>query len=625
MKIKNILKSILSLLLCIIISGCVSTVKPVPSPTPYIPQIEDTEHYLVKNGASDYVIVVDYTAKNILLDAVRDVILFLKNASGAKLSIAYGRDVTYNASSKFIVFGCNSICEDAGLSIADYDLGVSGYRIVTKDKSVFIMANSEYGLKNGAYDFLTYQISWDIYSADMIYYTKSENFFLKDFDIWDKPDYEFRRCGDLLPNDARRRMKFEGTIFAEDNVHTGFIYLPKSEYQSEHPDWYATNGLQLCYTARGNEVEYQLMLQTMLQKILVYLETNPVKNVVIIGQEDESKWCSCDECQANAAKYKTDSAVMIKFTNDLALLLENYDKENDIDREVEFCVFSYQNTINAPVQRNSAGKFEPIDESVVLRSNVGVYYAPMYAKYTESFYSDDNTEYRNQVEGWAACTDKFYLFLYGTYFWNYLLPFNNYYTVTETYKYFKELGAVYYYELRQHNNSNATAFSRLKSYIEYKMLWDTSLNYFDVVDRFFHGYFGPAAPAMRQYFDELTNYINILAEWNNTIKGIWGPIDTPNFWKFNTLIQWLDYINEAYSAIESIKNTDPELYAKIYDNITLESITVRYALIEFCYDKYSANALYNMKTSLYEDMIRLGVNRAAESKTTSELMQSWGI
>lgn len=133
------------------------------------------------------------------------------------------------------------------------------------------------------------------------------------------------------------------------------------------------------------------------------------------------------------------------------------------------------------------------------------------------------------------------------------MPFNNYYAVTETYRYFYDLGAKYFFELRQHNNSNATAFSHLKTYIEYKMLWDVDLNYNDVVDKFFSGYFGPAASTMRRYFNELTTYLDILAYKDGSIKGIWGPIDTPDKWSYGSLIQWEGYIGEAYKAIEGVK------------------------------------------------------------------------
>lgn len=377
-KMKRLICLITAFILCFGFAGCGDTDRNQnPVTTPETPQIEDTDIYLVQNGNSDYKVVVDDGVSSILLDALRDLILFIREASGAKLELKYQSSITYSSSSKLIVFGCDTLSEAAGVSLGSDALGDSGYRMVTKDRSVFVMAQSVYGLKNGAYDFLSYQINWEIYSADMIYYAKSSNFLLKKFNISNKPDFEFRRSGDLIANDARRRMKLDSTIFAVDNVHTGFIYLPKTTYQTEHPNWYADNGLQLCFTAHGNAAEYQLMQETILQNILVYLDKNLDVNTVIIGQEDESRWCDCDECTASFAKYKTDSAVMVKFTNDISERLENYYRENNIIRNVKFCVFSYQNTVNAPVIKNTeSGSYEPIDQSVVCRDNVGVYYAP---------------------------------------------------------------------------------------------------------------------------------------------------------------------------------------------------------------------------------------------------------
>lgn len=66
--------------------------------------------------------------------------------------------------------------------------------------------------------------------------------------------------------------------------------------------------------------------------------------------------------------------------------------------------------------------------------------------------------------------------------------------------------------------------------------------------------------------------------------------------------------------IKQSKASNPDMYRKLYDNICLESVFVRYALIEFCYGNYSPNELLNKKLALKEDMNRLGVNRAAEIK-----------
>ena len=50
------------------------------------------------------------------------------------------------------------------------NLGYSGYYLVAKGNSIFIMGETEFGLRNGVYAFLYYMIGMETFSADTVVY-----------------------------------------------------------------------------------------------------------------------------------------------------------------------------------------------------------------------------------------------------------------------------------------------------------------------------------------------------------------------------------------------------------------------------------------------------------------------
>lgn len=88
-------------------------------------------------------------------------------------------------------------------------------------------------------------------------------------------------------------------------------------------------------------------------------------------------------------------------------------------------------TTNAPVIKNADGSYSPVDDSVVCRDNVCVFYAPIDADYSHSFYETENASFAETMDAWRALSDKLYLWLYSTNFHYYLYPFNSFNSMQE--------------------------------------------------------------------------------------------------------------------------------------------------------------------------------------------------
>ena len=121
-------------LFCVMLSGTFLVFagcnKPKPENTlvpPSVPDVEDgvhdfevgaTEYDLVKDGATDYVIVVPEDAGEIIEFAAGELQYFLGEATGASFAVETDAGKSYSAASKYLSLGNTSLAESAGVAAA---------------------------------------------------------------------------------------------------------------------------------------------------------------------------------------------------------------------------------------------------------------------------------------------------------------------------------------------------------------------------------------------------------------------------------------------------------------------------------------------------------------------------
>ena len=597
--------------------------------------VTDSNRPFVTNGTTDYAIVLGNDGKR-ATEAALFLQKHIEKATGASVPIKkYGNDTPWSAQAKYIVLGSTELFAAAGLSMPSDRLGQTGYHVKTAGNSAFLMTAHDNGYSSAAIAFLRYVIGYEMYAENIVIYDKSGET-LPDMDITEKPDFEFHLQSNKVSAEASYGMGFmPGNVFVTpdgvEQQHNSFDYLPPETYRDAHHDWYSTTGDQLCYLAHGNDKEFEAMVNTVYERMIPAIDANPDANATTFTQEDVSSQCSCDACLAYQEKYKTNAASIIKFCNALnkkvqAHLAEQAEAAGTPKRDFNIIFFAYQRSETPPAKFED-GVWKPIDENVVCDENVGVYIAPIYASYNQSFYSAYNEASATAIAGWTACCQKLYMWLYETNFHYYFLPFNSYESIIETYRYCKNMGAIYVWNEGQYDNGNATHFSKLKEYINAKAEFDVNVNYKDVVDNFFANYFGAANDPMRLFFDELQAHLHWLDKaYPADFKGfIFDEVEQARFWPKKTLDHWLALCDEAYAAIESVKATDPERYEALKRNILLETLFPRYALIQLYPGNYSASALNAMKQQFKVDAQSLGVSRVREYHSIDELYSAWGV
>ena len=112
----------------------------------------------------------------------------------------------------------------------------------------------------------------------------------------------------------------------------------------------------------------------------------------------------------------------------------------------------------------------------------------------------ENVAFRKDIEGWRRQTDSLYLWDYTTDFWHYALPFPNVYALQGNMKFFRANGVKFLFEQGAYQGRHAD-FAELKAWLIAKWMWNPDLPMGPLLDDFFAGYYGKAAPFVRDWFE----------------------------------------------------------------------------------------------------------------------------
>lgn len=600
----------------------------------HIYDYEERNDYLISEGESEYKIVIPKGSDSLLQFAANEIVMFLELSTGVTLAVVSDEDVSYTAGDKYISLGDTTVAAAAEAAL-DTDVGVSGFQIKTKDNSVFLLGGGRYGTLYSVYEFLFRTINFRAYNSDAYLYDTLAQVKMYDFDITDIPDFTYRVNNyGAERNDAaltrRLRMNAEEDIWIKvgsNYWHNTFDYLPKNEYLEAHPHWYSTDPStsQLCFNAQGygtvTSGELGDMVDALFEKFVECVEANPDVENITITQQDGSGWCTCAACKKELETYGTNAASVVRFCNAISDKWADYQAEKGTDRQINIAFFAYGKTEKAPVTKNTDGTYSPIDETVICRDNVNVFYAPIAADYNHSFYESENQGYADTMKAWKACSDKLYLWLYSTNFNYYMYPYNSFNSMQNNYKFALAQGGSYIYDQAQWNNAASTGWSVLKMWLNSKLQWNSSLDFNALLDEFFSAYYGPAAEEMRELFEMYRAHCAYLENEVGVSGNIYASLITERNWQSGVLNAMNAQIEKAYAALDATAD-DYETY---YDRICLESIAYRYMDITLYGSRKNQEEQMQDKREFKEDCERVNITMLTEKSNISSLWTDWKI
>ena len=590
----------------------------------HIFNVTESSHYLVKNGASDYVVVLPANPTDNEKLAAEELIALFYEATQIRLPIVRDTNFSYSANAKVISVGKTSLVAQAGLTVDYAKLSINGVGIYTKDKNVFLVGGTEYGIVYSAYEFLRQTVGFEQFHTDYYYIdTYVRDVKLMNYDVTDVPDIKrfIANVGYLLDNGtARRRMRasydkdsLKAAMAGKPADHVTMEYVPYAQYK-DHWKWFNVkdNPQQLCFTAHGDAAERELLLEAFAKGVQKAVMDSPGKPLVSVSNMDQNVWCGCPWCLEELGKYGTNAAVYVKFVNEV------YDKMMDwfatdegrpyYTEDFRLVLLAYHKAQNAPAKWNAAkNAYEPIDASVKVRDGVLVEYAPREADYTLPFNHATNSVYYDIMRGWSSCASEMAMWTYSTNFYYHLLPYNTFNSMQYNYSLMASLNSQWIFDQSQYAQyGGATGWQVLKTYLNSKLSWNVNYDIQELIDHFFAFYFGDAATEMRQYFE---SYRAFSAYQEEELGYSRGNRSTDfdgvqeKYWPKHVIDTWHGNVRAALSAIAPLEERDKAKYEVLYKHIVLERVFLDYILLELYQSYHDAAELMAVKLSFKEAVL----------------------
>lgn len=628
----------------------------------------DTDKYLVQNGKCNYVLVVPAEESDLIREAKNEFVYFFKKATGITLKTVKDTGLTHNASNRYISLGNTTLFRSTGIEVDKKELDIDGVRIVTKDNSIYLVGAHDQGALNSVYTFFEITFGLEVYSYDCIEIEENvTNKKLKNYDVTDVPDLKLREINyeyvrtpfsddyDVMQLASRLRFTrdFYGSCYGSylnyddtNDEHrmghntTDFV-LPKSQYQAIHPDWYSDQGDQLCYTAHGDAGEYQAMLDEMLKK-MAYTIDRYYKDGVDLGQMigynifmmDNYEVCICEACSKNSIEYGCHTASVIMFMNDIAEMFEEWAQQPENEKyqakDIVINMLAYQDYAEAPVKYDeTTGEYVPIDEKVRMRDNVGIYLADIHIDFQQSFDAEEHDRTKKIIGGWSNITKHIQHWVYPVNYRYYMYMYDPFSMFSgDTLAYYATRGDGMYMETMG-NSSVLTLWRGLQFWYSSKLMWNTSLDEGELMNRWFNAMFKDAAPIMKSLFMDMRTHAATVYAENGLYcqKSCMNKLEVKDYWPIGTLKQWIQKCDDAILAIEEYKMSNASLYQALKNHIDTESISPIYAYLRLYGSEISSvektmlcNRILEMQENL--PMHRLEIAQGAASTSLIDYIKS---
>ena len=589
----------------------------------------NTSYNLFNKTKTDYILVVpeNYTAtEKIAIEEFREL---FEQATGVEITAKKeSSNTNYQDASKgkYISLGRTKILSKSGIDASKETLSNDGHIIKTIGDDVYLCGGADEGTVFSVYTFMRLTFNYETYYYDCweIDNVQNTTVKLKNYDVKEIPDFKYRAHSSDVTTYASEdynesmfawRLNYYGVdgnrgyffmpIHEEWDTSTGKPasgskssgstnvrrWFPERLYNdpvgkpdSYHPKWFSTmGGAQVCFSAHGDPVEYEAMVNAAFEKVKAQLkyftpDKYPTKNIMSLTHEDNRNYCRCWKCREISENNRdSQAAVQILFMNDLAEKVDEYMAANKTAswyrEDLKLMMFAYNHNMEAPAEYDAAQqKYVATDESMYVNDRVIVWFARD-ANSQEKFDSTRNGEMITNLDCWDALANNIYFWNYGTNFANYMVPLDSFeFDTPEMFAYFCNKSDKFWFTQLQDNNPNAnTAWHNLKAYLEAKLAWDTSLDMDDLIANWFRAMYKEGADTMMEVFKAVRKYQHdeLVVGLGLCAYGDGSPdVLKAEYWPMATLQGWLSKMDTAKGMVSDTK-TKLHIEAEALSNLYL--------------------------------------------------------
>ena len=582
----------------------------------------------VRGQPAAYTIVVPEKASPSQRYAAEELRDFTEKTTGVKLPIATD---AAPLPAKAILLGetkySKGLISDAQERVPP--VGTDGFRLVARPPHLLVVGAPDRGTLYGVYELLERFAGCRWYSSWCSKIPRLDRFAVPEtLDDTQVPALMMREpfWWDVLQNGAfaaRLRVnsrswrgneeKYGGTPFrfggGLGSCHTFNALLSPEKYFDTHPEYFSMvkgkrmNGrTQLCLTNPD-------VLRIVTFNVLERIRKDPDAKFYGVSQNDWYNYCECPACKAIDDEEESHAGTMVRFVNAVAEAVEKEFPNALIE------TLAYQYTRKPPKKTR-------------LRHNVIPCLCTIECDFAQpidvSPYKQ-NISFRDDIRGWAKQTDLLYVWDYTTDFHNYTMPFPNVYALQGNVKFFRDNGVKCLFEQGAYQGRHGD-FAELKSWLLAKWMWNPDLPMEPLLDDFFAGYYGKAAPFVRDYFEAIHKMQRFASSFPNKPLRIFDSVA-------NSVLpdEFLDFAagcwEQALDAVkdDSVASYNVRMAAFSFDYLRLERLRRKTDKVLILAQKsVAADELAKAKglaKSLLDRMAEAKDIRLAESGSRHEQLQ----
>ncbi len=405
-------------------------------------------------------------------------------------------------------------------------------------------------------------------------------------------------------------------------VHNTTELMPQgdvpSKYANSTSGWYSDIGVQLCYTAHGDPESFEAFTSECAKKIIGSLilnprESAPTVNAVGVLIEDTAGYCNCAACtEAFNRDGQTYTGSVIRFCERLAEKIHAWMDlpGNEAYKRPDFQVvfFAYSGMTKAPtIYNKETKKYELANSDCAMSKNTCVYIIPKFATMQYSFSQETKVqiEARELLESWSAVASNMWIWTHGLNYTKTSYPHNMFnHQNNELYQMYAHFGVKFLFDECNSGGTNGTAFFNLRTYVQSKLMWDSTKDMNTLIDAYFTNMYQDAAKYMKAYFEASTIHeAKVVQQYADVQEGDLSAILQPYMYPLQTLYGWFDMFDAAYQSIERYKYTNSNLYNTIKDRIDMEYISPLFVLVSL-YCDVNTNYLTSEDRLMYVNKIK---------------------
>ena len=497
---------------------------------------------IAENGLAKAVIVIASDATQSEQHAATELAGFLQQITGAKFEIVS----TPTEGQKRILVGPQA----AKLACPDFSsdgLGTDGVVIRTVGNDLVLAGGRPRGTLYAVYTFLEDELGCRWWSSTESAIPKKPTIKVENLDIRYVPPLEYRESFwfDAFDGDWAVRNKCNGNSERLDEqrggkhiyegfVHTFYPLIPPEKYFKDHPEWFSEiNGkrtyehAQLCLT---NEE----MRKELVKNLKDRLRNNPAATIASVSQNDWHGNCQCANCAPIEKEEDSPAGLVLRFINAVAAEVEQEFPQ------VAISTLAYQYTRKPPKLTKP-------------RQNVIVQLCSIECSFSKPLADERNKTFRDDIIGWSKICNRLYIWDYTTNFRHYVMPHPNLRVLGPNVKFFADHNVKGIFEQGAYQSYGAE-MAELRAWVLAKLLWNPNRDGQKLIDEFIDGYYGPAAPHIREYLKVTHDAVEASGDWLGCFSE-----HKAKFLSFETLSKGWTHLKTA----EADAQNDPNLLFRV--------------------------------------------------------------